>query len=349
MAITQQGTSDAMTVKAYAEKVFREVQKESIFANRFMGSDMNSAVYVKTELEKGKGDQVSFALVDRLTGSGQTNSTLEGNEEELTHSSDSVTLNQYRHACLVETGISEQRVAFSFPSEARDRIKVWGSEKIDQLCVDALVASPTHVGYRDNGASGAVTFTTTPATAQGALSVANSKINTSLLAATKTAATTGFDRLINPISPVKYNGGQYYIALMHPDVLHDIRADSTFSAALQDAMPRGKDNPLFRDAEFCWQNVIFHANEKMPIGTDGGGGSVPWAKCVLFGAQALVWAWGRKPKYVEKTRDYDNQLGVAFDMIAGVTKPQFDIRGQGTSDHGSIAFYVARTQISDSI
>ena len=84
-------------------------------------------------------------------------------------------------------------------------------------------------------------------------------------------------------------------------------------------------------------------HENIPIAADAGsGGDVPWAKCVLMGAQSLVWADGIRPKLVGEEFDYGREHGFAWSMICATGKPVFN-----SKDYGSCAVYVARTQISD--
>ncbi len=88
---------------------------------------------------------------------------------------------------------------------------------------------------------------------------------------------------------------------------------------------------------------MIHEHENIPIALDGGASSnVPWAKCVLMGAQALVWAWGRTGKLVQRDFDYGDEIGMDWSAIASCAKPVFD-----SKDYGSVAMYLARTRVSD--
>jgi len=54
MSKTAFSTSNALTKKLWQEKLFRDTVKESDFS-KFMGDNMESLVYTKTDLEKGRG------------------------------------------------------------------------------------------------------------------------------------------------------------------------------------------------------------------------------------------------------------------------------------------------------
>ena len=51
MSKTAFSTSNALTKKLWQEKLFRDTVKESYFS-KFMGDNMESLVYTKTDLEK---------------------------------------------------------------------------------------------------------------------------------------------------------------------------------------------------------------------------------------------------------------------------------------------------------
>lgn len=345
MAKTGYLTGNALTRKVWQEQLFRDSVKESFF-KPLMGSDSNSCVQVKTDLEKSKGDKITFGLRMRLSGAGVTGTTeLQGNEEALTTYDFSVSLEQYRHGVRDDGALSRQRVMFDVPEEARSALKDWMTEKIDDLCFDALglkassSVNPSKIFYRNS--SGVVTATGTPATAKAGLHATNSLLNPDLINALKTWAKTGGNRAYVPLRPLRVDGEDAYVLLVHPDCLYDLESDSTFIAAQREAMERSKTNPLFVGAKAYWRGVIIRAHENCAIATDGGGASVAWAKCAFLGAQALAWAWGERPFVVNETFDYGNQQGFAINMMAGVSKTVFN-----SLDYGTLGVYLSRTNVS---
>jgi len=342
MGYTSVDTSNALTRKAWAEKVFRETLPLSFFnASGMMGSDENSAIHVKTELEKDQGDKITFGLVSRLSGSGVTgDTTLKGNEEALSMYDDAVTLDQYRHGVVVKGRMTRKRTAFSVPDEAKAMLKQWGKEKIDRLCINALTATPSFVAYRDG--SGVLSKTTTAATAKSALNATNSKINLGLFSYLRTLALTGNDRAFSPIRPINIKGKEYFVLLAYEDVLFDLKQDSSYLTAARECYERSDEHPLFRAGAAVYDQVIVMTHEFMPKAADAGaGGNVPWAQCVLMGAQSLCWAWGMRPAMEEEWDDYKNQQGFAQAMICGVKRPKFN-----SQDFGSMGVYLARTAVS---
>ncbi len=329
MAKTVFTSSNALTKKAWEEKLYRDTLKDSYFS-RFMGEDAKSLVQVKTELTKTKGDNITFGIRMRLTGAGVTSGTiLEGNEEKLTTYDFNVSLEQYRHGVRDNGELDRQRTVFSIDDESKAALQGWGSEKIDELCSDAIHASPTKIFY-----GGTATSTATIA--------AGDKLTPALISKAKTWALGGGGRSQTPLRPIRINGKNYLILLVHGDVMYDLKQDTTFSQARREALERGKDNPIFSGAEAIWDGVVIHEHENVPIVTDwGAGANIPGSKCVLMGAQSLCFAWGKRPRVVQKTFDYDNEHGYGWGMICRVAKPVFN-----TKDYGSVAVYVSRTQIN---
>ena len=345
MAKTAFSTSNDLTKKAWEEKLFRDSVKESYFS-KFQGGGSDSIVQVKEQLSKDKGDKITFGLRMRLSGAGVTSGQiLEGNEERLVTHSNSVSLEQYRHGVRDDGAMSRQRAMFEISDESRMAIKDWMAEKVDQLQFDALgigagaTVDPTKIFYK----TGASTFlaTGTAATAKAALNASNSLLTLNFISFIKAWAKTGGNRQYIPIRPVKVDGKEYYILLVHPDALFDLKASDAYQQAQREAQERGKTNPLFTGASAIWDGVVIHEHENCAVATDGGGASVAWTRAVFMGAQSLVWAWGKRPEVIQETFDYGNEQGYGIDMIAGVAKSKFN-----SLDYGSVGVYLARTNVS---
>ncbi len=336
MAKTAFATGNALTKKAWEETLYRDTLKESYFS-RFMGSSADSLVQVQDKLTKEKGDKITFGIRMRLSGAGVTEgSTLEGNEEKLTTYDHSILLEEYRHAVRDSGPLDRQRVTFSIDEESVAALKGWGAEKIDALCFAAIGASPTRYFSVQSG-------TITTGTSDPSASVtATDLISVELLDFVKTWARTGGNRTQTPLRPIKVDGKNYYVVLVHPDVLYDLRRDSTWAQAAREALERGPNHPLFTGASYLWNGMVIHDHENISLATDWGGASVSGAKCVFMGAQALVWANGMRPKIVAEEFDYGNEHGYAWGMLAKTNKPKFN-----SLDYGSVAVWVARTKISD--
>lgn len=353
MAKTAFATNNALTKKLWEEKLFRDTLKESYFS-RFMGENENSIVQVKTQLEKSKGDNITFGLVARLNEMGFVTSgeAAEGNEQSLTTYSDSVSIEEYVIAVRDRGPLDRQRAMFMIDEVSQERLKGAMAELIDRMCFANVTGSSildpegkfgveasSKIFYKT---SSGLTSTATYATARTALTAADSKLTPSMLNQIAAWARTGGNRGQTPLRPIKVDGREYYVLVVHPDVMADLYEDSTFAQAMREAEVRGKDNPLFHGSKAIWRNVVVHEHEVVPIAADAGAGSnVPFAHCALMGAQSLCWAWGARPEVVAEQFDYKREHGYASKMMAGCLKPRFN-----SKDYGVVSVLVSRTNVA---
>lgn len=326
---TYQLSSTAITVKKYIEtKLWKQAIADSFFS-QFMGKDSGSLVQVKTNLEKGTGKGEVFTIRKKLKGKGVTGrARLEGNEEALETASFETSLELYRHATSVENGLTAQYDEFNMPQEAQDALKDWMSEKIDDLCFDAIYASHTNNVWGSTGSATSVATLTT-----------SDKLTPTFLRKLKIKAKLGIGRTINPLLPIKYKGRNYYILLCHDESLLELKEDTTMQQYLIHAMPPGWDNPIFSGAEIIYEGMVLMTHERVfNANTGGSGGNVPYAKNLLLGAQSLLWTWGKRPRIIPMMDDYEMISKYAIEMIGHADKPKFD-----SLDYNSMCVYTSRT------
>lgn len=352
MALTTFTTNDALTKKIWEEKLFRDALRASYFP-KFFGESSSDLVQVNTQLEKSQGDRVTFGLRMRLTGAGVTGSTiLEGNEESLSRYDYSLSLVEYAHAVRVRQGIDKQRAMFDINSEAEAAIKDWMSEKIDEICFDALgvgpniastatTNSPTKVFYRTAASTFASAASFNAARTSLSSTVSNSTLSLALISTVKAYAKTGGNRTTVPLRPVKVDGKEYYVLLTHPDSMYDLKASSEWQQAQRDAQERGDQNPLFQGAAGVWDGVIIHEHENIAAFTNAAAGSTPWCRAVFMGAQALAFAFGQRPEVVQETFDYQRERGYAVKSIMAAGQPVFN-----SQSFGCYGVAVTRTNVS---
>lgn len=72
MAKTYFTTSSEETKKVWEEKLMRDSVKNSFFLPKFGGSDANSIVHIKKDLEGKQGDTIKFGIRMMLSGAGIT-------------------------------------------------------------------------------------------------------------------------------------------------------------------------------------------------------------------------------------------------------------------------------------
>ena len=419
------GVNDALAVKIWAKKLFVEALKATIL-DKFIGTGNDSAIQVKDDLSKSSGDKLTYGLRMQLSGDGVIgDSTLEGNEEALTTYTDSIYIDQLRHAVKVVGNMSQQRVNFDIRAEAQSGLVDWWADRLDesyinQLCsnenakdrTDLSVNTAAITGlnsidevYTVSQATGTSTTGIVPNTEtrgvipmsvghddethtlstwykwEEALAVENADTGAgnygkgyfklSMLDAAVVKART----MQNPIRPIKINGMEVYVAILHPYQVLDLRRNvnnGQWMDIQKSAMMGGQitNNPIFTGAVGMYNGVIIHEDARVPrigsgtktsLGTSLGApvatGDYDEAattktnyaditRGLFLGAQAGCIAFGRsygltgtnvKYKWTEVLNDYENQLGVSAALVYGVKKTVFNSKDFGCFALSSIS------------
>jgi N4-gp56 family major capsid protein len=354
MAMTEYGPNHPLAVKLWAKRLFIESLRET-FIDRFIGtSDKNSIIQMRDEMKKSAGDKVTFGLRLQLVGAGTAgDNTLEGNEEALSTFADSLIIDQLRHAVRSKGKMSEQRVPFSVRQESMDGLKDWWADRLDTWFFNqaagftaqgdvrytgmqaVLAPDSVHI-FRPNSKSTDESLTT-----GDEFSLAHID---RMIARAKTFNSAGGSGPV-PMRPVRYKGGDYYVLFIHPYQSFSLR--SNYNAGAWADLQKSKllatgseDNPIFQGGSFLgiYNGVVIHESSRVPNGVNSTTGAAVTnvRRAVMCGAQAVVMATGRddsgpeKMNWVEELFDYNNQLGVAAGMIAGMKKTQFNGLDFGT-------------------
>lgn len=307
--------SGTTTVTRWAREVWVEMPK-LIYWSKFMSDDLNSIIQRKKDLEANPGDKIFFSFIRKLTpgvagGFGATgDTTLEGKESSPATYTDDVIIDQKRNAVKVAT-MAERRTAFDQRDTARQLLSTWIAETIDADIFTAFAVNPSNVMY--GGA----------ATSLATLS-AGDTMTTALLTKAKTRAKKGPGGNWK-VWPVQIGGAEYYVCVVHPDQEHDLKVfDAAWAQAQREAQLRGPENPIFRGALGVWDGVIIHSHENISTFSNGGGGTLEGARAMFLGRQAMAFAWGKRPFWVEKEFDYGAQTGFASGAIWGQKKAVFN-------------------------
>lgn len=353
MADTTNATG--LRVQQWDEEFFTEYVRENRFAP-YMGTSEGSIIQMREDLSKKKGDRITLALVNRLTQSAITGTnTLEGNEEDMTSRSHLLTVDKRRNGVLVAE-MSEQRSAISLRDAARAVLKDWALEDTRDLVIKALnsfrSANTIYTWTTGSEIQNDVGHTVLDAwlvdnadrTVWGAASTGGSdfsaehnkldntsdKMTATLLTTAKILAQTASPK----VRPIRTKDDEeWYVAFLHPYQIRDlVLSDTTFQAAQREARERGRDNPLFRGADYTWNGIIIRSIPELPIvaaSSITGGSSVATACGKLCGAQAVGYGLAKRWRSVTDERDYGDKRGVAIEGILGIEKLCF---GSGAGD-----------------
>jgi N4-gp56 family major capsid protein len=311
-------------------------------------------------LAKKKGDMQTFGLRTRLKGNGVTgDNELEGNEEKMLTYSESVAIDQIRHAVRLSGKLDDQKVTYDQIEEGREGLRVWMTEFLAHQIMHKLggVTNPTLVDTEGELVSANCAWSNTPdyipdadenagvgnrylcANAGGTTALTAANIMTlDLVTKIKTKA-----KLSNPrIQPIVIDGQKFYVLYLHPLQVRDIKLSSDWKTAQQNAQARSAKNPVFTGVLGEWDGVLLVENEYTPwLDVSAAGRSfrgaatgtvcaVDAARALLCGRQAVVMAEASNPKaLVVKRFDYENKDGVAISFIGGLQKAMFNSKEFG--------------------
>lgn len=294
--------------KVWAKKVWHEGVKDSYF-DKFTAMDGSNVVHQNKDLENVKGDSVVFGLMMNLTGTG-----VEGNRQKLSGAED--TLNIYDFTVqtqLVRNAVSryeadDQKSQYDMLKEIKVVLKQWLSDWLDNKLISRLSYNPSNGEVLYASAAGTQSSIT-----------ANDKLTTTIISRAKRKAMMHAPK----VQPIKVDGMDKYIMLVHPWAARDLKDDPKWLAAQQNANVRGSKNPIFTGALGEYDGVILYEYERVQTGNIGAS-SANVCQNLLLGKQAACFAVARPAKHIEQTDDYGNIAGNGIAFYGAVEKTKFN-------------------------
>lgn len=294
--------------KVWAKKVWHEGVKDSYF-DKFTAMDGSNVVHQNKDLTNVKGDSVVFGLMMNLTGSG-----VEGNRQKLSGSED--TLNIYDFTVqtqLVRNAVSrfeadDQKSQYDMLKEIKVVLKQWLSDWLDNKLISKLSYNPSNGEVLYASAAGTQSSIT-----------ANDKLTTTIISRAKRKAMMHAPK----VQPIKVDGMDKYIMLVHPWAARDLKDDPKWLAAQQNANVRGSKNPIFTGALGEYDGVILYEYERV-LSSNTGAASANVCQNLLLGKQAACFAVARPAKHIEQTDDYGNIAGNGIAFYGAVEKTKFN-------------------------
>jgi len=311
----------------------REALKATLF-NKFMGTQKNSIIQRLTELEKTAGDQIKYDLLMQMIGAGVTgDNRMRDNEEALVYYQDTVMIDQLRNGHAFRR-MSQQRTLHDMRMDAKANLADWWSNIMDSymfrcLCGDttlthgqaAVAADSDHIVYSGSHSSEATL-------------AAGDEITLADIAYCRERAVT----LTPPIRPTMVNGKDYYVVVIHPYCVTDLKLDVANSAYVDwptiqmYANRRGESNPIFTGALGVYDGCIIFENTRVFSPLAG------VRRNLFLGAQAGVFAVGNAYDSMEQARvgkdnimswyeevdDFGNEKAIACGAIFGINKSMFN-------------------------
>ena len=335
MAEVIHGLNDADDVQRWSEQLLREAIPK-VMSQAWASEGDTTPLKVKTDLQKGAGSTIKFNLRVKATGAGvKGDEELEGAEEGMTTYQETMIIDQLRHAFKTGGRMSEQRVTWEDRAEIKDLAVDWWSERLETTFFNLACGYTVQTDDRYAGLNGTPTAPTTifrPNSVAADESLGTSDyfdLNTLDKAVNKA-------KIMSPqIRPVKTDGGEYYIAVLHPNQVRYLRdTESIWYGQMIAAMQGGAvaKNPLFSGALGASNGCVFYESNYITNGVNSSSATTAVTnakRAVLLGCSSICMAFGQEYaagrfKWVERAIDYDNKLGVASGLIFGMLKPIFN-------------------------
>lgn len=346
-----------LTVQQWDDKFFVEYLQNHPF-KPYMGTDENSIIQIKENLTKKKGDSITFALVNKLSGAGVTgSSTLEGNEEAMESRSFELAVNKRRNGVRVAE-IDEQFSAISLREAGKVVLKDWAMEAdIDRIYAALYSFNGVAYATATEGEKDAWLVDNADRVLFGAAKSNNSandhsaslanidntadKLTPAALSLMKRIALSASPK----IRPIRISDGRrYFVAFANPRSFRDLKENSTMTQAMREVSITAQNNKLFQGGDLEWDGIIVHECDNMPILSAVGAAGIDVGGVFLCGAQALGHAMAKRWTSKTEVFDYGDKHGVAMEAIDGLKKMLFGSGSGDTDDlkqHGVVTGYFA--------
>jgi len=332
-------TDNALTRKQWAKDLFIRILPDVEF-NALVGKGATAIVDSRSELGKGEGDKITFAIRKPLIEDGIIgDKTVEGNEEKMSFKDFDMTIEEINKA--VDTGgkMEEQRIPYDLYQMGRDALQEWWGEFLSDLLINTLAGNSdwTHAGvdfaqacaepdvYHYLGAGQA--DDTAVATVDAAID-SSCACDLNFLDRLKQKAEVPTGDNCYKLRPLKVKGKKYFRVYLHNYVFDNLRTN--MNAGQWGDLKRAAMDLKVPDVEIEYNGMLISKSERMPkvatVDTTGGA-----YRCILLGCQAACWAWGGAGdskssimSFVPYKKDADRFVMIRGGGILGVKKTRFE-------------------------
>ncbi len=329
----------ANTVKQWDSDFYREYIRANRFS-RYQGTDANAVIQLKEELTKKPGDALTISLVKALSGAGVTGNTqLEGAEEAVSNYGQQISIAAYRNGVAL-TSWEEQKSAMGIRNHAKPLLKDWAMElnrtKVISAMTSVIATSGAIVPYATATAAQRNEFIVSNAdrvlfgaaksnAVSGVFATALATLDSTADKFTmeKVSLMKRIAKLADPIvRPLRVNDDEeWYVAFADSLSFRDLKA--SLATVNQNAMVRGKENPLFTDGDLVYDGVIIREVPEI------GGLDATTGQVFFCGAQAVGHVIGKRWASKTEERDYGFINGVAVEGYFGTEKLVFNGKQNG--------------------
>lgn len=334
MAETRFLTDNNLTRKQHSRDLFSIILPAVEF-DSLVAQGKNEPIQIKTELGKGKGDQITFGIRLPLTGEGEVGyDTVEGNEEQLIFRDFNMKIEELNHAVDSGGQMDQQRMPYDLVVEGKDGLQEWWSDKLSDYIINGLagnsafrIAGQIFAQAINEPDSDHHLFMNSVAEAS---QTAADEMDLTFLDALKQRAempTGGAFKL----RPLIRKGKKYFKVVLHTYVYDRLRQNT--NVAQWGDLLRAANKLQEPNIEFEYNGMLVMKSERIPqVQTNV-------YRNILLGAQAGCWAWGGAGEskssvmtFVPYTKDAKRFLMFRGGGIFGFQKARFN-----SMDYGVIA------------
>jgi N4-gp56 family major capsid protein len=348
MTATTVPFGDARAIKRWSSLLASDMLSKQYFSKKFIGTDDNSIIQQKTELQSDAGDDIQFDLSVQLKGTPTSgDNRLKGREENLRFYSDEVRIDQLRHSVSAGGRMTRKRTAHDLRKLARDKLGDYWSEYIDQVTFVYLSGARginqdfyepiTYTGFANNPVQAPDTahLMYGGAATSKASMVAGDLMSRDLVV--KVNVNVGMIRALDPtasnLEPVTMDGETRYILLMSLFQEYSMKTATGATGWLEiqkaAAAANGDNDKMFKGSLGMIGGVILHSHKSVIRFSDyGAGANLPASRALFMGRQAGIIAYGTpngtRMMWEEELEDYGNEPTVAAGMIVGIKKTRYN-------------------------
>lgn len=360
------GVNDPQAVKKWSLLLAAAVNKSSYFTRKMMGEGKNSRLPIQLlmDLQSDAGDEITVDLLMPMSMEPVIgDETLDGKEQPLKYYTDRLRIDQVRGGVDLGGRMTRKRTLRDIRQDAKRAATDWWKRLFDELFFIYLSGAQPQIdqGYvwKKNNPFFSINSVTAPdsghimyggnATAKGDVATDDGFDLRLIDRAVAKAETMGGDTTDDiSMLPIEIEGGEHYVALMHPWQFDAMKSNTATGQWLDiqkaAAAAEGRKNPIFEGSEGMYAGTVIHKHRNVLRFSDyGSGGNVPAARGLFLGAQAAFIAFGSNGNglrfdWTEEVKDHGNAVKIGTNSIFGVKKATYKSKDSiVTRDFGVIA------------
>jgi len=347
MAMTNFAALKEAQVKVWCRDIWRAM-RDNQFTARFTGSGDDAMIQRITALTReSRGDRAVIQLVADLVRDGVTgDNPREGHEEAMQNHAQEIVIDSLSHSVISKGALSEQKTVVNFRQQAMNNLTYWLADRYDQLALLTLSGIGYHMNLdgspRTDTAFSGLAFAgqVSPPSDKRHLRWDGSQMQAGSTAAVLPTDLPNYRMIVDAVAyakthyikPLRKAGKDYYILLVQPGTLAQLKKDGDYIRAITGgaASRDGFNSPFFSGGLVTVDGAVIHEDRRVfgtqgaPVGQKwGSAGDVNGTRTLLCGAQALATVDLTAPTWVEKRFDYDNRGGICVGKQFGFLKPKF--------------------------